>query len=245
MSAGPVWVLADAHGGAREADDVALLALLDRAIPAKTDLLVLGDLFLAWLGPERFLSELQRRVVDALTRVRAAGGRVRFVVGNRDYLVAEGQLGRAFDEVLEGEALIDLAGIPTLVTHGDRLNPGDRPYLLWQAVSRHPSVLGLVSRLPAQTTRRLAGALEQRMSGANRRYKTGDLPIEGLLALGRRAAAAGARRALVGHFHHDRTLDVPGGVPVVLAPPWLERRRILVGQPDGRLLSVDPSEAFG
>ena len=47
-------------------------------------------------------------------------------------------------------------------------------------------------------------------------------------------------RALVGHFHHDRTIDVAGGVPVIVAPAWLDHRRILVVGDGGALVSVRP-----
>ena len=82
------------------------------------------------------------------------------------------------------------------------------------------------------------------MRRANTAYKPGELPMRAIERVGRRAAALGASRALLGHFHHDRLLDVPSGVPVRIAPAWLDHRLILVGRPaDGALVSVTAAAA--
>ncbi len=238
----PTWILADCHAGADPAGDDGLRDLLDRAIAARADLLVLGDLFAAWLGADRFHTPLQRDVIAQLRRLREAGARTTFVIGNRDYFVAEGQLGRAFDVVLR-EGLLDLGGVPTWVTHGDGIVAEDRAYRAWAALSRSAPVRALAHALPGPWVARTAERLEARLHHTNRAYKTGALPIAALAALGRAAAAKGARRALVGHFHHDRTIDVPCGVPVIVAPAWLDHRRILVVEESGALRSVDPVDS--
>jgi UDP-2,3-diacylglucosamine hydrolase len=238
----PQWVLGDPHGGHDRRADEALVALLARAAAERVDLVVMGDLFVAWLAPERFWTPLQRRILEALAAVRAAGGQTRLVVGNRDYL-AETLAGSVFDAVYPDEVVVPVAGRPTLLCHGDRLNPADWPYHTWRRLSRSAPVEAVLRRLPGPAGRALAARTEARMAGVNARYKTGQLPLAALEALGRRAAAQGAARALVGHFHHDRVLPVAGGAPVVVAPGWFEHRRVLVGTSDGALRSV-PVEAL-
>lgn len=242
MTPRPQWVLADPHGGHDPDADRALVRLLAQAARARADLLIMGDLFVAWLAPERFWTPLQRRVLEGVAAVRAAGGQTRFVVGNRDYLV-EALLGTVFDQVLTDEAVVPVAGRPTLVCHGDRLNRADWPYLMWHRLSRSGPAEALLGLLPGAAGRALAARTEARMARVNTRYKTGVLPLGALEALGRRAAAQGAARALVGHFHHDRVLPVADGAPVVVAPGWFEHRRILVGGPDGALCST-PADAL-
>ena len=96
-----LWVLADAHGGADPEADRDLLQLLAKAQQESVDLLILGDLFAAWIALDSDLTRLQQEVIAAIRSLRRQGRTVRFVVGNRDYLVREGQLGRSFDEVFE------------------------------------------------------------------------------------------------------------------------------------------------
>lgn len=233
------WILADAHAGASEEADRALLQLIDVAAARGVDLLILGDLFRSWLAPERFQTAFQRRILGRFRELRSAGRRVDFVVGNRDYFVEEGAAGGAFDEVFV-EGLRQVGGVPTWVVHGDQLNRRDRAYLAWRALSRSPPLRRLLDLLPSALVVRRAEALERSLRTRGERYKTGDLPMEALLALGRTAKAQGAARALCGHFHHDRVIDVPAGVPVVIAPAWLDQRRVLEALPSGSLRSIDP-----
>lgn len=237
-----LYVLADAHAGADPEADRALLEFL-RSL-GSDELLILGDLFRAFVGLPQFWGPAERRVLDALTELRRRGGRVRFVVGNRDYLI------RPFpalpiDEVIEDRAVIDLGGQPTLVTHGDRLDPEDHFYRAWHRLSRGRLAGFVLARLPGFVGRSLASRTERALSHTNRAYKAGPLPTEALRALGMEAAALGARRALVGHFHHDQTLEVPDGVPVRLAPAWLDHRRVLRVGAGGALESVDPLRGLG
>lgn len=231
----PLWVLADPHGGGDAVADRALLRLLERAQAKQADLLILGDLFLAWLGPARFHTPFQAEVVAALVALRRQGGRIRFVVGNRDYLTEEAP--PAFDEVHHGETKLDVAGVPTWVLHGDRAQPKDRAYRTWHQLSRSAPVTYALRRAPGAWGRALAGRVEAQLRGTNQTYKSGRLPLEVIEAIGRRAQAAQCAQALVGHFHHDRVVDVPDGAPVILAPGWCEHQRVLVAEPNGILRS--------
>jgi UDP-2,3-diacylglucosamine pyrophosphatase LpxH len=235
----PEWILADAHAGASVESDRELDRLIDVAQTRGVDLLILGDLFRSWLAPPRFQTAFQRRLLGRFRDLRAAGRRVDFVVGNRDYFVEEGEAGGAFDEVFV-EGLREVGGVPTWVVHGDQLNRHDRAYLAWRALSRSPPLRRMLDWLPEQVVVGRAEALERSLRSRGERYKTGDLPIEALLGLGRKAKAKGAARALCGHFHHDRVVDVADGVPVVIAPAWLDQRRVLEALPGGILRSIDP-----
>jgi UDP-2,3-diacylglucosamine hydrolase len=233
----PQWVLADPHAGQDAEADDALLRVIQKAAAAQADLLIMGDLFVAWLAPERFWTPRQRPVLEAIRAVRTQGGRTRFVVGNRDYLVPTLQ-GSVFDVVYTGEVVTEVAGQLTLLSHGDGLNPNDRPYLAWRALSRSPAITRLLHRLPAGAGQALAQRTERQMAGVNKQYKSGDLPQAQLQALGERAKARGAVQALVGHFHHDCTIAVPEGAPVICVPGWCEHQRLLVADAEGRLQSV-------
>ena len=232
-----LWILADAHGGADAEADEQLLRLLDRAADRDVDLLILGDLFASWIALDRFLTPYQRAVLDRLRMLKIKGAKVTFVVGNRDYMVAEGQGDKTFTEVVDHEARMTIAGVDTLVLHGDRINPDDRLYAAWHRLSRsRPSRL-LAKLMPPGVGQTLAERTERAMRDTNQAYKTSALPMDALESLGRRAAHAGAEQVLVGHFHADRTVQVSGGAPVVIAPAWLDHRKILVADGD-RLDSV-------
>lgn len=220
------WLLGDPHVGHDRDADEALLALLADAAAQRVDLVIMGDLFLAWLARDRFFTDDQRRVVDALRAIRAGGGKVRFVVGNRDYLTP-GLTGDVFDEVYDGEVLVDVGGQKVMLLHGDGLNPADRPYRAWRALSRNPVATALLERLPGAAGRALAARTERGLRDVNAKYKAGPLPREALAAVAHRAAVAGAEHIYVGHFHEDTTLEFAGCPPLTIVPGWFEHRRVL------------------
>lgn len=236
----PTWIIADPHVGAHPDRDTLLRSTLEAAAHRRVHLWLLGDLFLAWLGPERFWTAAQRPIMEALFRVRASGGRVEFVVGNRDYL-AGAALHTAFDAVIARPTLVDLGGVPTWLLHGDGIVAADRSYRVWRAVSRSGPVTAVLRRLPARAGRRLTERAHRALAPAGQRHKSGVLPLAAIEAVGRSAARAGAARALMGHFHHDRTVDVGDGVPVVVAPGFTDLGRLLVVE-DGALVSVPAEE---
>lgn len=227
----PTWILSDPHGGKDAAADRALLDLLRRA-QGRADLLILGDLFTAWLGPERFHTPYQREVLRQIERVRTSGQQVRFVVGNRDFLVDPEHLPGVFDRIYTGETVVDVERVPTLVAHGDGLGR-DLGYRAWRRLARSRPTTKMLERLPAAAGRALAAGAERALKPLRLGRDAIGLPVAALEALGRRAFDRGASRALVGHFHQAATVPVPGGVPVQIAPPWLESREVLVSSGEG------------
>ncbi|NJK89554.1 MAG: UDP-2,3-diacylglucosamine diphosphatase [Myxococcales bacterium] len=221
------WILSDPHAGSDPDVDDALLRLIVHA-EGRADLLILGDLFTVWLGPSHHHTALQRRVLNAIAKVKQSGRRVDFVVGNRDYLVTAKHLGHVFTRIVRGEHVVPIEGQPTLVCHGDGLDTRDKPYRLWAAVSRSKPASWFLERIPGRAGRAIASGTARRLAPLGGKHKTQGLPVADLEALGRRAFASGAVRALVGHFHHPATLPVPGGAPVTIAPGFVYHRQVLV-----------------
>ena len=238
----PTWIVADPHAGEHADRDALLLSTLEAAAHRRAHVWLLGDLFVAWLGPERYWTAAQRPIMEALHRIRTSGGRVEFVVGNRDYL-ADAALHTAFDTVITRPTLLPLAGIPTWILHGDGIVAADRGYRAWRSLSRSRPVTAALHRLPPRWGQRLTERAHRALAPAGRRHKSGVLPLTAIEAVGRSAARAGARRALLGHFHHDRVVDVARGVPVVVAPGFTNLGRLLVVE-NGSLVSV-PAERVG
>jgi len=239
------WLLADAHGGAHVDADAGLVALLERAAEDNVDLYILGDLFAVWLAPDRFLTSFQQKVMDLLRRLKSQGPEIVFVVGNRDYLVSEAQLGRTFSRVIEDEALEQIGHTPSLLLHGDRINPDDQLYRMWYRLSRNRVTKTALQNMPSGLAQGLSQRLEAKLAGTNQAYKSGDLPKDHLESLSRRAKKLGAERVILGHFHADTTIQAEDGVPVVIAPAWLDQRKILIAQEDGALISTNPLETSG
>lgn len=240
----PQWILGDVHGGVDPHADRELRALLTAAADRRADLLLMGDLFIAWLGPERFWPPAHRPILDALRSIRARGGRVRLVAGNRDYL-ADTLVGDVFDAVYNQPTLLWIGGQPTWVLHGDGIVPEDRAYRAWRSLTRNRAAGLVLGALPSAVGQQLPQWAADRLAKRNLSYKTGAWPEDAVRRVARAAAQRGATRCLMGHFHHPFAMACEG-VMVEVVPGWTEHRTILEVSPDGlRRREVGPLERYG
>jgi UDP-2,3-diacylglucosamine hydrolase len=111
------------------------LSFLSNRAPQAQAVYILGDLFDAWVGDDDFTPP-NKKIRQSLKRLTDSGTRVYLQVGNRDFLLGQ----RFADEtgvVLLGDyAVIDLFGVPTLLTHGDLLCSDDVNYQVFRVKSR-------------------------------------------------------------------------------------------------------------
>ena len=98
-------------------------------------LYILGDLFEAWLGDDD-PDPHHARVAAALAELSGSGVPVRFLVGNRDFLLGEDYARRAGMELLVEPVLLDLHGTPTVLLHGDVLCTDDAEYQAFRVMVR-------------------------------------------------------------------------------------------------------------
>ncbi len=89
-------------------------------------LYILGDLFEYWAGDDDLDDPLHQRVINALRSLTST--RVYLMHGNRDLLMGQTLAQACNAELLTDPVLIDLYGIPTLLTHGDTLCTDDVEY---------------------------------------------------------------------------------------------------------------------
>ena len=97
--------------------------------------------------------------------------------------------------------------------------------------------------MPKNIAQQISTKLEEKFRSTNQAYKTGMLPMKHLERLSLRAKNDGVDQVVLGHFHADKTIEAKGGVPVIIAPAWLDQRKILIADTDGKLLSVNPLES--
>ena len=138
-------------------------------------LYILGDLFEAWVGDDD-PSEAGAFVASKLRALRESGVPVRFIRGNRDFLLGEDYARRAGMEILPDPAVVPLYGKPVLLMHGDLLCSDDTAYQAFRAQSRDPRWQGQFLSQPLAA--RLAFAQQAR--AASKAHQSG-LKNEGLM----------------------------------------------------------------
>jgi UDP-2,3-diacylglucosamine hydrolase len=100
-------------------------------------LYILGDLFEYWAGDDDLQSDFHIEITGALNKLTTLGIRIFIMHGNRDFLMAK-ELAKACNAtLLTDPTLLDLYGVPTLLTHGDSLCTDDTAYLAFRQQVRN------------------------------------------------------------------------------------------------------------
>jgi UDP-2,3-diacylglucosamine hydrolase len=219
----PVAVIADSHlsgpGGPAG-------PLLDQiaALPGSCDRLVLlGDIFQAWVGSPRFETPDITAVVSALRSLRRQGLRIDYIEGNRDFYLRDSPYADAFD-LVGTETAFETGGKRYLAVHGDGLNDSDWKYRFWRDLSKSTPVRLTVTHIPRRLAHRLVHSTERRLSQTNFKHKI-RIPEEAILRYAERRLAEGYDALLLGHFHEPRVWQVAGG-EVRLLEAWFTSRRM-------------------
>ena len=128
-------------------------------------LYILGDLFEYWIGDDGAGMPLPARVITALQD--AAGDTpVKFMHGNRDFLVAERFSQATGVALLADPTVVDLYGTRTLLMHGDTLCTGDVAYQKFRAQVHDPAWQSAVLAKPIADRVALAEQLRLMSEGA-------------------------------------------------------------------------------
>jgi UDP-2,3-diacylglucosamine hydrolase len=138
------WLfISDLHltGERPEANDQFFRFMNEEAAGAHA-LCVLGDLFEYWTGDDELDAPdgdpLAREAVRALRALSDSGVAVHFMHGNRDLLIGRTFAAAAGISLLEDPTVLSVAGVPTLLMHGDTLCTDDHDYQAWRRTARSP-----------------------------------------------------------------------------------------------------------
>ncbi len=197
-------LIGDGHYRGEPGEAMALTRLLTRALAqGATELSILGDFFDLWVALPQTQAPGETPLVTVLRSFKARGLKLRYVVGNRDYLVPEWNTREhLFDEVVTESVTLDTPAGLLHLAHGDLVNLADRPYRSWRAFSRGPLVHGLAHALPKRAMLALANRMAQRLKHTNQRHKS-YFPEAALRDYARRLPDAPAT-LVFGHFHLHR-----------------------------------------
>jgi len=131
--------------------------------------LILGDLFEAWIGDDARECEFERACLDVL-RETAAQRAVALMHGNRDFLLGAAALASCGAQALPDATVLHAFGRRTVLTHGDALCLADTEYQRFRALVRSPAWQAEVLKRPLAERRAMARQMRDASSahGATR-----------------------------------------------------------------------------
>ncbi|HEV7503864.1 MAG TPA: metallophosphoesterase [Thermoanaerobaculia bacterium] len=219
-----VALIADAHISGPGGPAGPLVEQL-RALPGQgcRRLILMGDLFQAWVGFRSFETADIAAVVAALRDLRRQRIEIDYVEGNRDFFLAGGPYADAFDRVVL-ETAFAVGGRRYLAVHGDGLNDRDWKYRFWRRTSKSAPVRFALRHIPRKLAQPAVHSTEQRLSQTNFKHRAA-LPEDAIRRYAERRLAEGHDVLLLGHFHEPRVWRVPGG-EVRLLDAWFRSREV-------------------
>lgn len=223
---------------------------LDPSLPRTTDclrqylastpadaVLILGDLFEAWIGDDARNEPYEAQCVDMLHQ---AGKRLflGIMVGNRDFLVGPDLIAACSGHALSDPTVLTAWGQSILLMHGDELCLTDTEYLRFREMVRQPSWQSqfLGQPLPA---RQAAARQMREASQAHQKQMTPQAWADVDEGTARDwMRACGAQHLIHGHTHRPRSEPFGIGMRHVLSDWDLDhhapdRAQVLRFTPDG------------
>ena len=207
---------------------------LGAAAPGAEALYILGDLFEYWVGDDGLALPFPRRMADALKRT-AAQLPVRFMHGNRDFLVAQEFSRDTGVELIGDPSEIDLYGTRTLLMHGDTLCTDDREYQAFRAQVRNPAWQHTVLAMPIAQRVAMARGLREKSDTA-KGGKSMEIMDVAPSAVERAFLDCDCDLMIHGHTHRPARHELMvGGRKRVrwVLPDWYERGGYLEASPEG------------
>jgi UDP-2,3-diacylglucosamine hydrolase len=221
-AANQAFLLTDLHLAPERPQEIAALAIRLHDLTASTTatgrvLIVMGDLFDAYTGPEDWDLPAFAALREAFRCLRAAGVRVFLLRGNRDVMLEPDP--SAVAEIADS-VLLRLPGrAPALITHGDAFCLADRRYQLLRRTLRRPGLRQFLLRRGPGIRRWLAARLRGVSRGELARKPLAHLDVDPEV-LEREMRRLGAAWTVVGHLHQDRRLSLADGLRARVLPAW-------------------------
>jgi len=198
------------------------------------NLFILGDFFEVWIGDDDN-SPFNQKVVSALQKATQQGLKIHIMHGNRDFLLGKRFFRETGCQRLPDEYVINLAGRPTLLMHGDTLCTADLSYLRFRKKTRNWFVQKLFLLKPLRKRQEIAMKMRA-ASMAHTQTVTQEIMDVTLAEVERVMSKHCVQDLIHGHTHrpavHHFPLNDKPATRTVLAP-WHKEGYVLVYDSEG------------
>jgi UDP-2,3-diacylglucosamine hydrolase len=196
-AAKPILLISDLHLDPKRPAIVQLfLRFLQEQQGQTQSLYILGDLFEAWIGDDAVGPD---EPVIAALRGFAERTPTYFMHGNRDFLIGERFAELTNIRLLADPTVVELAGVPTLLMHGDSLCTDDQQYHQFRQMVRNPAWQAGFLAMPI--AQRIEMAQKARSESGSRNQQLDDY----LMDVNQQAVEAEMRRHGVDRLIHGHT----------------------------------------
>jgi UDP-2,3-diacylglucosamine hydrolase len=195
----------------RPAANERFIAFLEKSARSADALYILGDFFEYWIGDDDLGEPFNAVVAGLLKELSRKGVRISLMHGNRDFLIGERFCAATGAVLLQDPTVEQIAGVKTLLMHGDTLCTDDVEYQAWRRKARDPAFQAqFLAKSLAE--RRLAVGQMREKSRQVVQEKTAEIMDVNDDAVREALRRHGVRRLIHGHTHRPgrHALEVDG-----------------------------------
>lgn len=198
-------------------------------------LYIMGDLFDLWIGDDANMA-LYPDEISGLRALTDQGVPLYLMHGNRDFLLGNAFLHATGGTLLEDPTVIDLNGMPTVLSHGDMLCTDDAAHMKGRKEWLDPVRQAAFLAQPPAVREKIARQLRAE-SSHNKTLKTAEIMDVTQQAVEELLRKTHVRQLIHGHTHrpaiHDFQLDGQAARRIVLSDWHDDRGSMLVCDDSG------------
>jgi UDP-2,3-diacylglucosamine hydrolase len=187
------------------------ISLLEQKGRAADALYILGDFFEYWIGDDDLAEPFNAVIASLLKDLKQRGVPVYLMHGNRDFLIGEGFCTATGAHLLQDPTVLDIAGVKTLLMHGDTLCTDDVDYQAWRRKARDPAFQAAFLAKPLDERRHQVHQMREKSKQVVQE-KTAEIMDVNDEAVRQALRSHGVRRLIHGHTHRPgrHAIDVDG-----------------------------------
>ena len=187
------------------------ITLLEEKGRAAGALYILGDFFEYWIGDDDLAEPFNAVIASLLKDLTRHGVPLYLMHGNRDFLIGEGFCAATGASLMQDPSVVDIAGVKTLLTHGDTLCTDDLDYQTWRRKARDPAFQAAFLAKPLDERRQQVHQMREKSKQVVQE-KTAEIMDVNDAAVRQALREHGARRLIHGHTHRPgrHAIEVDG-----------------------------------
>jgi UDP-2,3-diacylglucosamine hydrolase len=187
------------------------ITLLEGKGRAADALYILGDFFEYWIGDDDLAEPFNAVIASLLKDLTRRGVPVYLMHGNRDFLIGEGFCAATGASLLQDPTVLEIAGVKTLLMHGDTLCTDDLDYQAWRRKARDPAFQAAFLAKPLDERRQQVHQMREQ-SRQVVQEKAAEIMDVNDEAVRRALRDHGVRRLIHGHTHRPgrHAIEVDG-----------------------------------
>lgn len=187
------------------------ISLLEEKGRAADALYILGDFFEYWIGDDDLAEPFNAVIASLLKDLTRRGVPVYLMHGNRDFLIGEGFCTATGARLLQDPTVLEIAGVKTLLMHGDTLCTDDVDYQAWRRKARDPAFQAAFLAKPLDERRQQVHQMREKSKQVVQE-KTAEIMDVNDEAVRQALRSHGVRRLIHGHTHRPgrHAIEVDG-----------------------------------